>query len=574
MKKKILFSTIFAGLLLWACSEDFTEKAATGNIPTEDLQTAVGVNLKLTAAYSAMDGERVNRQGEPVSAGGDNWWSDVASDDAHRGSNDGDNDFLRQIEMLEWQTSNPWFLGRWSALFGGVNRCNAVLDLINQIPDGDFTQQEGEALFLRGYFNFELQKFYGNVPFISVENLVNEEFNQPNPGPIWAQIEADLSAAIQNLGDEIVTGRANAWVAKAFLAKAYLYQGKYAEALPLFNDVINNGPYALNEEFVNNFNAAGENGPESMFAIQFASDNGRSFNGNGAGTLNFLNGGPLGTCCGFYQPTQDLTNTYQTDGSGLPLLDTYAATDVASDYGINSDEAFDLHTGPLDPRIDYTIGRRGIDYNGFGLMPGKEWIRANFTDISGPYLTKKNMYQASEVGDNRGIGGWGSDWSGINYNIMRFADVLLMAAEAAVEQPSPNLPMALDYVNRVRNRAKNMSYVQALDANNNPIPDTDAANYQIEPYASFPDQAFARKAIRFERRLELGLEGHRLFDLRRWGNAEETINTYIDNEGADIDQANYANRFGEYVSPKHDLFPIPINAIDQSGGILEQNPGY
>lgn len=574
MKKKILFSTIFAGLLLWACSEDFTEKAATGNIPTEDLQTAVGVNLKLTAAYSAMDGERVNRQGEAVSAGGDNWWSDVASDDAHRGSNDGDNDFLRQIEMLEWQTSNPWFLGRWSALFGGVNRCNAVLDLINQIPDGDFTQQEGEALFLRGYFNFELQKFYGNVPFISVENLVNEEFNQPNPGPIWTQIEADLSAAIQNLGDEIVTGRANAWVAKAFLAKAYLYQGKYAEALPLFNDVINNGPYALNEEFVNNFNAAGENGPESMFAIQFASDNGRSFNGNGAGTLNFLNGGPLGTCCGFYQPTQDLTNTYQTDGSGLPLLDTYAATDVASDYGINSDEAFDPHTGPLDPRIDYTIGRRGIDYNGFGLMPGKEWIRANFTDISGPYLTKKNMYQASEVGDNRGIGGWGSDWSGINYNIMRFADVLLMAAEAAVEQPSPNLPMALDYVNRVRNRAKNMSYVQALDANNNPIPDTDAANYQIEPYASFPDQAFARKAIRFERRLELGLEGHRLFDLRRWGNAEETINTYIDNEGADIDQANYANRFGEYVSPKHDLFPIPINAIDQSGGILEQNPGY
>jgi len=574
MKKKILFSTIVAGLLLWACSKDFTEKAATGNIPNEDLQTAVGVNLKLTAAYSAMDGERVNRQGEGVAAGGDNWWADVVSDDAHRGSNDGDNDALRQVETLDWQTGNSWFLGRWSALFGGVNRCNAVLDLINQIPDGDFSQQEGEALFLRGYFNFELQKFYGNVPFISVENLANEEFNQPNPGPIWAQIEADFSAAIERLGDEVITGRANAWVAKAFLAKAYLYQEKYAEALPLFNDVIINGPYSLNEEFVNNFNAAGENGPESMFAIEFASDSGRSFNGNGAGTLNFLNGGPLGTCCGFYQPTQDLTNTFQTDGSGLPLLDSYAATDVASDYGINSDEAFDPHTGPLDPRIDYTIGRRGIDYNGFGLNPGKAWIRANFTDISGPYLPKKNMYQASEVGDNRGIGGWGSDWSGINYNIMRFADVLLMAAEAAVEQPSPNLPMALDYVNRVRNRAKNMSYVQALDANNNPIPDTDAANYQIEPYASFPDPDFARKAVRFERRLEFGMEGHRLFDLRRWGNTEQTINSYIQNEGEDFDQSNYDSKFGTYQSPKHDLFPIPINAIDQSGGVLEQNPGY
>lgn len=573
MKKKVIYTIILAGILLWTCSEDFTEKAATGNIPDEDLKTAIGVDLKLTAAYSAMDGERVNRQGEGVAAGGDNWWSDVVSDDAHRGSNDGDNDALRQVEILDWQTSNSWFLGRWSAIFGGVNRCNAVLDLISQIPDGDFTQQEGEALFLRGYFNFELQKFWGNVPYISVENLVNEEFNQPNPGPIWAEIEADFQAAIDRLGDDIIVGRANAWVAKAFLGKTYLYQGKYDEALPLFNDVINNGPYALNEEFVNNFNAAGENGPESMFAIQFASDSGRSFNGNGAGTLNFLNGGPLGTCCGFYQPTQDLVNAFQTDGSGLPLLDSYAATDVENDYGINSDEPFTLHSGPLDPRLDYTVGRRGIDYNGFGLNPGKEWIRANFTDISGPYLSKKNMYQSKEVGDNRGIGGWGSDWSGINYNILRFADVLLMAAEAAVEKATPDLPLALDYINRVRNRAKNMTYVQALDENNNPIPNTDAANYQIEPYASFPNQEYARQAVRFERRLEFGMEGHRLFDLRRWGVAMETINTYIQNEGEDFDQSSYDTKFKTY-QPKFDLFPIPINAIDQSGGILTQNDGY
>ncbi|RUA14341.1 MAG: RagB/SusD family nutrient uptake outer membrane protein [Flavobacteriia bacterium] len=573
MKKKVIYSIILAGILLWTCSEDFTEKAATGNIPDEDLKTAVGVDLKLTAAYSAMDGERVNRQGEGVAAGGDNWWADVVSDDAHRGSEDGDNSALFQVETFDWQTGNSWFLGRWSALFGGVNRCNAVLDLISQIPDGDFTQQEGEAFFLRGYFNFELQKFWGNVPFISVENLVNEEFNQPNPGPIWTEIEADFQAAIERLGDDIVLGRANSWVAKAFLGKAYLYQGKYDEALPLFNDVINNGPYTLNEEFVNNFNFAGENGPESMFAIQFSSDTGRSFNGNGAGTLNFPGGGPLETCCGFYQPTHDLVNAFQTDGSGLPLLDSYAATDVENDYGINSDAPFTPHTGPLDPRLDYTVGRRGIDYNGFGLNPGKSWIRAAFTDISGPYLPKKNMYQSGEVDANRGIGGWGSDWSGINYNVMRFADVLLMAAEAAVEKTTPDLPMALDYVNRVRNRAKNMTYVQALDADNNPIPNTDAANYQIEPYASFPNQDFARQAVRFERRLELGMEGHRLFDLRRWGVAEDVITTYIQNEGEDFDQSSYDTKFKPY-QPIFDLFPIPINAIDQSGGILTQNTGY
>lgn len=566
MKKKAIYSTILTCMLLVACSDDFTEIPPTGALSDASLQNALGVDLKLTAAYSAMDGERINRQGEGVAAGGDNWWTDVVSDDAHRGSTDSDNTELFQIETLDWQTGNGWFLGRWSALFAGVNRCNAVFDLISQIPEGDFSQQSGEAFFLRGYYNFELQKFYGNVPVISVENFANQEFNQPNAGPIWGQIEADFQAAIANLGSGVVTGRANSWVAKAFLGKALLYQGKWEEALTQLNDVINNGPYALNAEFLNNFNFAGENGPESMFAIQFSSDSGQSYNGNGAGTLNYPGGGPLQTCCGFYQPTQDLVNAYQTDGGGLPLLDTFAQTDVTSDYGVDSADPFTPYAGALDPRLDFTVSRRGIDYNGFGPNPGKEWIRAGFVDVSGPYLPKKNVYQADEVDANRGTGGWGSDWSGINYNVMRFADVLLLAAEAAVEKSTPDLALALDYVNRVRSRAKNMTYVQNEDGT------ADAANYQIELYGTFADQAFARKAVRFERRLELGMEGHRLFDLRRWGVAQEVITTYLQHEAEDISQSNYG-RFGAY-SDKHNLFPIPINAIDQSGGILKQNPGY
>ena len=560
-------------MMLGACSDEFTDIAPTGTLSDEAIQNATGVALKLTAAYSAMDGERVDRQGEGVSAGGDNWWTDVVADDAHRGSTDSDNTELFQIETLDWQTGNSWFLGRWSALYGGVNSANAVISLIQQIPDGDFSQELGEASFLRGYYNFELQKFYGNPAFISVENLDNLEFNQPNPGPIWSEIEADLQTAIDNLSSDVVTGRANSWVAKAFLGKAYLYQEKWDEAFLLLNEVVTEGPYALNAEYVNNFNFAGENSSESVFAIQFVSDDGQSYNGNGAGTLNYPGGGPLGTCCGFYQPTQDLVNAYQTDETtGLPLLDTFANSDVTSDYGIESSADFTPHTGPLDPRLDYVVSRRGIDYNGFGLNPGKEWIRATFTDISGPYLPKKNVYQADEVDANRGTGGWGSDWSGINYNIMRYADVLLMAAEAAVEKSSPDLAIALEYVNQVRNRAKNMTYVQALDADNNVIEDTDAANYVIEPYTSFAGQEFARKAVRFERRLELGMEGHRLFDLRRWGVAPEVINTYIANEAQDISKGSYTS-FGTYTET-HDLFPIPVNAIDGSGGVLEQNPGY
>jgi hypothetical protein len=209
--------------------------------------------------------------------------------------------------------------------------------------------------------------------------------------------------------------------------------------------------------------------------------------------------------------------------------------------------------------------------NGWGVNVGKDWIRASFGDISGPYLTKKNYYHAGEDA-NRGTGGWGEQRSGINYHIIRYADVLLMAAEAAVEVGRTD--DALDWVNQVRNRAKNMTYLK--DVND---PGKDAANYQIEPYpaGAFANVDYARKAVRFERRLELGVEGHRLFDLRRWDandpgyDAVQVMNNYIANEGRTI------TPFGTSANPyeaKYNLFPIPLNAIDLSGGVLQQNPGY
>ncbi|CAN0603068.1 unnamed protein product, partial [Ectocarpus sp. 12 AP-2014] len=213
-----------------------------------------------------------------------------------------------------------------------------------------------------------------------------------------------------------------------------------------FRSVINNGPYSLNAEFLDNFISSGENSSESVFAIQFTADTGQSFNGNIGGVLNFPNPGPFGSCCGFYQPSQDLVNAFQTDEDGLPLLDTFnaAGNDVANDYGIEDEDAFTPHTGPLDPRLDYTVGRRGIDYNGYGTFPGHSWIRATFADISGPYLPAKNVYQSGDT-DNQGTGAWGQQHSGINYNIIRFADVLLMGAEAAVELN--DLASALTWVN-------------------------------------------------------------------------------------------------------------------------------
>jgi len=557
MKNKIIY-LLFMLVGLLACNEEFSETPAIGALSDEALQNELGVDLLLTSAYSVLDGEN-RKGGSDWSKAGDNWWMDVISDDAHKGSTDGDQADLFLLETFDWASSNPYLIGKWKAIFAGINRTNAVIDLIGKVEGIDFTEKEAEARFLRAHYNFELQKMFGNVPFISLENFQNTEFNQPNTGAIWTQIEADFQFAIDNLpatqGD---VGRPTSWAAKAFLGKIQLYQSKWSEALTLLNEVINSGTYSLLSEFADNFRIAGDNSIESIFSIQFTADDGQSYNGNRGGTLNWA--GPFG-CCGFYQPSQDLVNAYQTI-AGLPLLDTFNQTDVASDYGINSNEAFTPHTGTLDPRLDYTVGRRGIEYNGYGLHPGKEWVRSAFVDISGPYTAKKSIYQESETG-NMGTGAWGQQRSGINYHIMRYADVLLMAAEAAVE--TGDNTMALGYVNQVRNRAKNMTYVQNIAGT------ADAADYSIEPYASFADQTVARKAVRFERRLELGMEGHRLFDLRRWGNGVAIMNAYATNESRTI--TSFAGDSRTYEG-KHDMFPIPIEAIDLSGGVLIQNPGF
>lgn len=552
--------TVFiASLILFiGCSDDFTSIIPVGFLPDEALQNEEGVDLLLTGAYARLNGGGFD---QPA----DNWWLDAITDDAHKGSTDGDQSALFEIEMLRWETSNGYFRAKWQIHYGGMNRANAVIALIGNIEGADLNGKLAEARFLRAYHNFQVQRMFGNVPYISEENYINTEFNQPNPGPIWDQIEADYQFAIDNLPDSQESpGRPNSWTAKAFLAKVLLQQSKWDEAFTIFQDVISNGPYDLLPEFVDNFRLAGDNSTESVFAIQFAANDANSPQGNSGGTLNFPNGGPFNSCCGFYQPTQDLVNAFKTGVDGLPLLDTFNQTDVVNDYGINSDESFAPHTGPLDPRLDYTVGRRGIDYNAWGTMPGKEWIRAGFADISGPYLSKKNIYHNGEA-ENQGTGSWGQQFSGINYHVMRFSDLLLMAAEAAVEKSSPDLTLALEYVNRVRNRAKNMTYVSNEDGTAN------AANYVIEPYGTFADQAFARKAIRHERRLELGMEGHRLYDLRRWGISQTIIEAYLVNEARTI--GNIEDKKSPYQT-HYDLFPIPLRAIDESGNILEQNSGY
>ena len=549
-------------MLFVSCSDDFTDINPVGALSDASLQNATGVDLLLVGAYSMLDGIRQNH-GADWHVAADNWWMDVLADDAHKGSTDGDQADLLALELYTWDTTNPYLENNWRAIFAGINRSNSVINLINTSDDPSlFTVEMAQARFLRGHYNFELQKKWVNVPFISDENFAASEFNQPNSGPIWSQIEADFAYAAANLpvsrgGTYSEPGRPIRSTAFAYHGKALLYQSKWSEALVSLENTINSGDYALASDYFSNWRSDGENGPGMVFAIQFAADGGQSFQGNRGGTLN-MPIGPMtgGLCCGFYQPTQNLANAFQTDSNGLPLSN-WASSDIVNDAGIETAEPFTPHAGNLDPRIDYTIARRGVEFNGFGTFTGKENIRASFTDISGPYMTKKNFYTAGDD-SNRGTGGWGEQRTGINYHIIRYADVLLMAAEAAAE--SGALEKARGYVNQVRLRAKN-----------SPTADS-GPNYVIDTYNSaWTDVSAARTAVRHERRIELGVEGHRLFDLRRWGNMVETLNAYIQHEGRTIPP--FAARVNP-VSSKHTALPIPLNAIDSSEGALTQNPGH
>jgi hypothetical protein len=255
----------------------------------------------------------------------------------------------------------------------------------------------------------------------------------------------------------------------------------------------------------------------------------------------------------------------------LPLLDNSynsAANAIVTDMGKESADAFTPDAGPLDPRIDHSIGRRGIPYLDWGKFPGKSWIRNQ--PNAGPYQTKKYAYYQSDKGSLQDNSSWTPGYTAINYTIIRFGDILLMAAEAEIEVGS--LATAQTYINMIRTRAANSIVMDGA------VP---AANYQISLYTvPFANQAEARTAVRFERKLELSGEGHRFFDLMRWKEADSNGRT-----GKDLLKAYIAYERDKYPSGAYsgisftdnqdELLPIPQNQIDLLGAdILKQNPGF
>ena len=569
--KLIVVALLFFGVVMTACKDEFLEVAPTNSLSSNELSTAAGLDGSVIGAYSVLLG----RGGFYTDAS--NWfWGSVLGGDANKGSDPGDQSQVNEIQTYSAQTNNGSILEKYARTFEGVARANATLRLAAVAEETGsasaavIQQVRGEARFLRGHYYFDLKKNFNDVPY--VDETWDEVTPVPNNQDLWPFIEADFAAA--NLAaTHSQAGRANSWAARAYLGKALLFQGKYAEAKAQFDNVIANGvttngqPYALVANYEDAFRSLTDNSAESVFASQAAAGTGTINNANPGLVLNFPHGssGPArpGGCCGFFQPSFELANSFRTGADGLPLLDgSYndAANALATDFGLASSDAFTPDAGNVDPRLDHSIGRRGIPYLDWGPHPGNDWIRQ--ASNGGPYSPKKFIYYQGGIGTENDGSSWTPGYTAVNYTIIRYADVLLMAAEAEIELG--NLAPALDYINQVRRRAAG-SPVLNDDS-------TPAANYVISEYTAFADQTQARAALRMERKLELSGEGHRFYDLVRWGVAPTELNDFITYESGFLSGA-YAG--ATFSANQDEYLPIPQDEIDLQGeDVLTQNPGY
>ena len=580
--KRLSLVSASAFMLTFACKDQFLEVPPTASLAQAQLSSKAGVEGALIGTYAQLAAKGFSRLAAPT-----NWvWGSIRGGESNKGTDPGDYSNINVMQRYEVSPTDGDLNSTWQAKYEGIARANATINLANsskELSASDKTRVIAEARFLRGHFYFELKRLFGSAPYVDetmdygkgIEKVVSTS-------DLYPKIEADMKFAYDNLPETSSSaGRANKWAAGAYLGKVYLYQGnKMGEAKAIFTTVIANGKttngkkYGLVSKFAEIFNAENDNNEEAVFAIQSSMNTGNVNNANGFDDLNYPYNtgadGP-GNCCGFFQPSFSMANAYRVSADGLPLLGeqadgtpdyNLAANAVKNDYGVASSAAFTEDADPLDPRIDHTIGRRGIQYLDWIEHPGAGWIRSQ--PYAGPYSPKKYIYYKRQENTLTDGSSWTRGYATMNFNIIRFADVLLMAAEAEIEAGS--LSTALGYINQVRSRAANPAgFVKNAKTGAN------EANYVISTYSSLGDQASARKIVRMERLLELATEGHRFFDLVRWGNANKTLNAYLKYESKWL-----VTKFGGASYQDTDaLLPIPQAQIDIQGtSVLKQNPGY
>tara|TARA_R110000744_G_scaffold14338_4_gene40832 strand:- start:689 stop:2362 length:1674 start_codon:yes stop_codon:yes gene_type:complete len=548
--KLVVVFTATALTILGACSDDYLEEVTFGEVPPSELTTVENVEKVIISAYSVLNGQ-IDDASNAYNSPASNWsFGDVVSDDAYKGGGGtGDQSQIHQMELYNTNSVIYDVERKWMALYEGVKRTNEAIKLLDATEGYDATvqtQRRAELRFLRGHYYFELKKIYNQIPYIDETAETVEDYARSNTEftseELWGKIEGDFQAAYDVLPDmQEEVGRPTKLAAMAYLAKAYLFQEKWQETYDA-TTLVMGGTYGLMDDFQQVFLPENDNGKEVIFAVQYSVNDGQANNYNGSiGDRLTAPGGPFYSQYGFHRPSQNLVNTFKTDADGLPLVDNVEVT----------------ATDNVDPRLDITVGRPGIAYKDLEVLYEDSWARDLAT--YGAFGPKKRILSANSAYH---LDVW-PYVDALNYYIIRYAEVLLWRAEAAVELG--NLEEARKLVNEIRQRAANSEYVKTLDGT------ADAANYNIATYdAVWTEADDAREKVRLETRLELAMEGHRFFNLVRWGIAKEVIDDYLEVEKTRRSHLTNA----AFTAGKNEYWPIPQEYIDGVDATVTQNSGY
>lgn len=571
--KKILYSvlTVLALVGTTSCSDFLDDQKPQGVLDSDMVKEPSNVDNLVISAYA------VFTTAEDVNSSFSMWNFDVRSDDAYKGGNGtSDGDVFHQLEIEQGVLTTNWNINdMWVRLYNCISRVNSAISVLETTSDSYQlkAQRLGEMKFLRAYAHFLLKRLYKNIPFIMDANLKQEDYNtlsntEFNNDEGWQQIINDVEYAYSVLPvKQTDKGRPSKAAAAAFLTKAYLYKA-YRQDDPSSNqvtsinredllkvieysnpDIYSAGGFDLEADFHNNFRPETqyENGVESIWAMQYSINDGTKY-----GNLNWSYGlivpnipGVTDGGCDFYKPSQNLVNAYRTDADGHPFIDTFNN----KDYDLTQD---------ADPRLFLTVGLTGLPYefnSKYMMDASSTWSRSN--GLYGYYVTLKQ-----NVDPDCGYMVKGSWWgTPMNRIVFRYADVLLERAEAYAQLNETD--EAIKLVNKIRLRAKQST---GMIAN---YPSDYGVKFNISTYNGSYSQEDALKIVKMERRLEMGMESERFFDLVRWGEAEKVLNKYF------AEETNNCSIYGDahFTANKNEYLPIPFSQVAASDGHYTQNIG-
>ena len=576
MKKHIIISFIvLASLSLTGC--DFlNSQMPQGTLSDTQVNDPERIDELVISAYA------IFMSAEDINSSFSMWNFDVRSDDAYKGGNGtSDGDVFHQLEIQQGVLTTNWNINdMWVRLYNCISRVNTAIAVLEPM-DSTYTLRDtrlAEMYFLRAYGHFLLKRLYKNIPFVVDANLSPDEYNALSNTTYtndegWGLIIRDLEYAFAHLPQvQSEKGRANKAAAAAFLTKVYLYKA-YRQDDPMSHAVTSidkedlkkvlyysdeqwYAGYGLEPDFHNNFRPEPqyENGVESIWAIQYSMDDGTTF-----GNLNWSYGlcvpnipGVTDGGCDFYKPSQNLVNAYRTTAAGLPVTLT----------GNTNTTNYDLTTDYADPRLFLTVGMPGLPYEfnpNYMMAKTSVWSRSN--GLYGYNISLKHNVDPDTEYLIKGSW-WGSP---MNRIVFRYADVLLERAEALVQLNEGGAAEAVGLVNRLRSRALQSAQTGILAGYETAY----GVKMSVGQYTGTYSQEETLAIVKTERRLEMGMESERFFDLVRWGEADIILNNYYATEAANC--AIYAG--AHFTKNKDEYLPIPYSQIAASNGHYTQNIG-